>query len=202
MSESSSSDPEAGHPVSDIVDRLDELTGASRVTLEDAVAAFGERSFLPVMMIPALLVVTPLSGIPLFSSACGLTIAFIAAQMVAGRHHLWLPGFLMHRDVEGARAHDAIQKLKRMARWLDDHSRRRFRFFMTRVFRKWVQVMCFLCGAAMPFLEFVPFSSSILGAAVLFLSTALLARDGLFVIFGLITLCAAALAPLWALGVI
>jgi len=37
----------------------------------------------------------------------------------------------------------------------------------------------------MPFLEFVPFSSSLIGSAVALLAFGMLARDGLFVIFGL-----------------
>ena len=49
-------------------------------------AQFGESSFLPALMVPSLLVVSPLSGIPLFSSVCGLTIAF--SRMYLGAH--WL----------------------------------------------------------------------------------------------------------------
>ena len=37
----------------------------------------------------------------------------------------------------------------------------------------------------MPFLELVPFTSSLLGLAVTLLSLALLVRDGLLVLFGL-----------------
>lgn len=189
-------------PVGEIVDRIDALADAACVSLGDVIEAFGRRSFLPVMMVPALLVVSPLSGIPLFSSACGLSIAFIAAQMVWGRHQLWLPRFLMDRRIEGQKARMATRHLRRLAGWLDRHARSRLGPFMRRPFRKWVQVMCLICGAAMPILEIVPFSSSILGAAVLFLSTALMARDGLFVVFGIATMCTAVMAPLWALGVL
>ena len=192
----------AEHPVGEIVDRLDALAQEDRVTLADVIDAFGPRSFLPVMMVPALLVVSPLSGIPLFSSACGVTIAFIAGQMVLGRDSLWLPGPLLRRGVEGARARGAVQKLRRVAGWIDAHARNRLGPFMRAPMRKLVQVLCLLCGMAMPFLELVPFSSSILGATVLMMSTALLARDGLFVAVGLGTLSAAVLVPLWALGAI
>ncbi|SFQ37495.1 Uncharacterized conserved protein [Roseivivax halotolerans] len=201
MSEANTYEP-SEHPVGEIVDRLDELAGASSVSLADVIDAFGSRSFLPVMMVPALLVVSPLSGIPFFSSACGLTIAFIAAQMVISRDQLWLPDFLTKRQVEGARARQAVAKLRSVAGWLDKHAKNRIGPFVTAPARKWVQIMCMLCGAAMPFLEIVPFSSSILGAAVLFLSTALLARDGLFVIFGLATLSTAIIVPLIVFDVI
>jgi hypothetical protein len=55
------------------------------------------------------------------------------------------------------------------------------------------QTFCVLSGLMMPFLEFVPFSSSLVGAAVALLAFGMLARDGLFVMLGL----ALYLGPLW-----
>jgi hypothetical protein len=49
-------------------------------------------------------------------------------------------------------------------------------------------------------LEIVPFSSSILGAAVLCFSVSLLTRDGLFVVFGMAIMAAVALLPLFVLN--
>jgi hypothetical protein len=50
----------------------------------------------------------------------------------------------------------------------------------------------------MPFLEVVPFSSSILGFAVLLMATGLLARDGLFALLGLAVTLSGPLAALAA----
>ena len=60
---------------------------------------------MPPLMLPALLVVSPLSSIPLFSSACGLIIALISVQMVLHQHKLWLPPGARPTRVE----HDAAQ---------------------------------------------------------------------------------------------
>jgi len=43
----------------------------------------------------------------------------------------------------------------------------------------------------MPFLEIVPFSSSVLGAAVLLFATSLLIHDGLFALFGMAAMTSA-----------
>ncbi|HKK96628.1 MAG TPA: exopolysaccharide biosynthesis protein [Marivita sp.] len=186
--------------VNDIVDRLAELADQDRIIAGEIIDAFGTQSFLPLLMIPALLVVSPLSGIPLFSSVCGIAIAAISVQMVAGRQSMWLPQFLLRRSLEGQRARDAIEKLHGVAGWLDHHSRDRFHPLLRWPGRKLIHVFCLLCGSAMPFLEIVPFSSSVLGTAVLLFATALLLRDGLFALFGMVAMSSAAAILLTVAG--
>jgi hypothetical protein len=186
--------------VDQIVDQLEELTGQNRVSVREILEAFGNRSFLPVLMVPALLVVSPLSGIPLLPTICGLTIATVAAQMFAGRDHIWLPRFVMRRSLGGTNAQRAVRRLHGFARWLDEHARDRLRPLMRWPSRKVIQALCILCGAAMPFLELVPFSSSMLGAAVLLFGTALLIRDGLLALLGMILMAAAATVVLAVAG--
>jgi hypothetical protein len=184
--------------VQDIVARLESTSQGDHVTLGDAIEAFGRRSFLPLLMVPALLVVSPLSGIPFFSSLCGLTIALIAAQMLwPGQDSLWLPDRLMRQHVSGDRARRALTRLGSFARWLDAHARERFAVFVGhRPGRKAIEACCLFAGLAMPVLEIVPFSSSILGASVLLMATGLLTRDGLFAVLGLAVLMAAPALPL------
>jgi len=200
-------DPDSGRPnnrpVGRITDELDDVVRSGDPRLRDLVEGFGRSSFLPVMVVPALLVVSPLSGIPLFSSACGLTIAFVAAQMLwPGRDHLWLPGFLMDRTIDGDKARKAMPKIRKAASWLDRHATGHGWRLMRRPVRLLLETLCLLCGAAMPFLEVVPFSSSILGFAVLMFATALLTRDALFAGVGLLTVSAAVFVPLKVLGAI
>ncbi len=184
-------------PVEDIVATLDSTSQRDRVTLGDAVAAFGRKSFLPMLMAPALLVVSPLSGIPLFSSVCGLTIALISAQMLwPGQDYLWLPDRLTRQQVSGERARNALARMSRLARWLDSHAKARFSFLVTRrPGRRLLETCCFLAGVSMPLLEIVPFSSSLLGLSVLLMATGLLTRDGLFAVIGLGVLVSAPLIP-------
>lgn len=189
-------------PVGDIVDRLDAVVERDEIRLRDLFEEFGESSFLPALMVPSLLVVSPLSGIPLFSSVCGLTIAFISAQMLISRRHLWLPDMLMKMKIDGPKARKAVRKLRGGSSWIDRHSKNRLRIFTSAPARKWLQLLCLLCGLAMPFLEIVPFSSSLLGGAVTLLATAMLARDGLFALLGSTVIACAVLVPLNVFGVI
>lgn len=192
-------------PVEDIVARLGATAGGrAHVTLGDIIAAFGDRSFLPVMMVPALLVFSPLSGIPLLPTVCGLLIALIAAQMIwPGRNALWLPRRLTRLRLSGDRARRAVHWLGRAARWLDARARTRLGFLVTRApGRKLLETCCLVAGLSMPFLELVPFSSSVLALSVLLMSTGMLSRDGLFALSGLAVMSLAPVVPLLAVGAV
>lgn len=184
------------HHVRDVVEQLDALTDRDMVSVKDVVDAFGETAFVPVMMVPALLVVSPLSGIPFFSTICGLTITLIASQLLMRRKSLWLPPWLMRREVAGARLHKGTSRMRVVAAWIDRHTRDRLSGLVSRRGRPVIYVLCLLSGMSMPLLEVVPFSSSLLGMTVLCLASAILAADGLFVAFALVFIGLAALVPL------
>jgi hypothetical protein len=188
------------HSVRDIVARLEELSDRDQVPLRDLIESCGTASFVPALMVPALLVVTPLSGIPLISSICGISIALISAQMLWKRDHLWLPDFVMTRQVPGEKLRGAFQRMQSIAGFLDRHTRDdRFHQLVGRGGRVVPQALCVIAGGLMPVLEVVPFSSSILGAAVLCFSVAFLTRDGLFVVFGMAIMAVVAVIPVFLL---
>lgn len=196
--ESASSDDR--HSVRDIVSRLEEISDQDQVPLRDLVESCGTASFVPALMVPALLVVTPLSGIPLISSICGIAIALISAQMLWKRDHLWLPDFVLTRQVSGRKLRGAFQRMQSIAGFLDRHTRDdRFHQLVGRGGRLVPQALCVIAGGLMPVLEVVPFSSSILGTAVLCFSVAMLTRDGLFVVFGMAIMAVLTVVPFFVL---
>ncbi|MGZ9811460.1 exopolysaccharide biosynthesis protein [Pseudoroseicyclus sp. H15] len=180
---SEGSDPRS---VGDILDRMESSATGETTALREVVEALGDASYVPVLFAAALAVVTPLSGIPLFSSLCGILIVLVSAQMLLNRDHLWLPEKLMKREVSSERLKSAVDFMRKPAGFLDRISKPRLKIFVVPPFAWITQAACLLCGAVMPALEFVPFSSSIMGAAVAFFSMGLLVRDGLF---SLIALC-------------
>ncbi|MDJ1007342.1 MAG: exopolysaccharide biosynthesis protein [Paracoccaceae bacterium] len=176
--------------------RLIDLAGQDRVSVADILEGFGEASFVPLLVVPALIVVTPLSGIPFLPTILGATIALVALQMAARRRHLWLPGFLKRRTISGARLAQAVSRASPMARWIDRHSRNRLHFLVAEPVATFARLACASCGMAMPFLELVPFSSSILASAVLLFSVGFLAADGLYVLLAAGVMCLAASIPI------
>lgn len=171
--------------IEELMDRLDALSGREVVTVRDLVSGFGSASFVPVMLVSALVVVSPLSGIPFLPSVAGMLIGIAGLQTALGRRHLWLPGAIMRRGIEGARLHRALCRVRGPVHWVDRVTRDRFRVLVAPPADRLICLVAALCGFTMPFLELFPFSSSFLGLAVALLSTAYLTRDGLFVILGL-----------------
>lgn len=145
-----------------------------------------DTSAQPVMLLlPALVLVTPLSGIPGLSSLGGLTIALVAFQILAGRRSIWLPQVVLRRTFSADRLSRGLDRVERFARLIDKNTAPRMRWFFDFPGRQLSQITCVLCGLAMPFLELVPFSATTLAAAVVILAVGLLVRDGLFAAIGL-----------------
>lgn len=177
--------PQSGSSLTAIVDSIADISREGSVSLDRVVGAFERTGFATLLFVPAAAVVTPLSGIPLFSSFCGLTICLIAVQWLMHRNRVWLPAWLGRRSLEGKKVRAAMKKLRPAARWLDRHSRKRISFLFHRPLRILLPLACLLFGAAMPLLEFVPFSSSLLGAAICLIAFSLMTRDGLYALTAL-----------------
>lgn len=156
-----------------------------KITLQEMIAALGSASFAPILLLPALVVVTPLSGIPLLSSICGIGIALIAGQMLVGRRHLWLPHWIRARSIKSARLIRALHMLDRPARWIDRITSERLSLLVHAPFRQGLLILCMACGLSMPMLELVPMSSSILAGAVVLMSLAIIVEDGVLAAIGL-----------------
>ncbi|MGV3693282.1 MAG: exopolysaccharide biosynthesis protein [Paracoccus marcusii] len=170
--------------ITDLVGRVRKGAEGDKVSVGQVAEALGQDSLPPNLMIPAFAVASPLSGVPLFSSICGLLIALVSAQMLIGRDHVWLPGFLMRRQVSGDRLRKALDWMEKPARFLDRVSHERLTPLVRRPMRWIVQGICLCCGLVMPLLEFIPFTSSLMGVVVSLLAFGLLARDGVFVLLG------------------
>ena len=106
--------------LSDLVKHLGNLgEEQDQVSVHDIRQALGERSFGPFLAIPALIEITPIGGIPGLPTLIALGIALVAAQILFGRDHLWLPDVLERRTLDGDRVKKGMEWLKRPAGWID-----------------------------------------------------------------------------------
>lgn len=186
-----SDEPPAKGAVGDILDALRSAAGGPTVTVADLQAAMDARAQPVLLLLPALILVSPLSGIPGLSSLGGLTIALLSLQMLVHRPTLWLPGVIRRRSLPGPRVVRALDRLDRPARFIDRHAVPRAGWFVVFPGRHIALAICALCGLAMPFLELVPFSATTLAAVVTILAAALLVRDGVTVALGIAVFCLA-----------
>ncbi len=168
--------------MTETLDRAEARASDDHVSVSELLAAVGDSSFAPVLLLPALVIVSPLSGIPILPSICGLVIFFVAVQMIFQRKHVWLPGFVLRQSVKSELLKRNLERIRPAAAWFDRRTKRRLSFLLYQPFVLIPQALCVFSGLAIPFLELVPFSSSFLGGAVSLIALAMLTYDGIFVI--------------------
>lgn len=158
-----------------------------RVTLDDLHKEVGRRSFGPLMLLAGLVTLAPLVGdIPGVPTTIGLVVMIVAGQMVIGRTQFWLPQFLLNRSVSTAKLRKALSWLERPARFVDRLIRPRLVALTDGAASRVIAGLCLVVGAAMPVMDFVPFTANIAGAALAAFGLSIIARDGLLAIGALI----------------
>lgn len=178
---------ENSNHLSGLLDSLDDMVEGKSITLGDIVSAMGERSFATVLLVPALVMVSPLSGIPGSPTVAATLFLLISIQMLIGRDALWLPGFLARVSIPADRFCTALSWLRRPARLVDPVIRRRLTFLADRPASHMAVLCCVAVALTMPPMELLPFAASFASGAVALFATGLMARDGVFVILGYIT---------------
>ncbi|SPF79714.1 exopolysaccharide biosynthesis protein [Pseudoprimorskyibacter insulae] len=175
----------APESLEDLLDAMEPEVGDAAVSVRDILERIGDRSFSPAILIPALLLVSPLSGIPGTPTLGAFIIILIALQGAAGRKHLWLPRFLMRRSVSSVRMLRAVDFLERPAKWVDGYTEgRRLIFLTVGPLRILALLMIAVVAATWPFLELLPMVTSIGAGCVSLIAFGLMTRDGVFVLAG------------------
>lgn len=172
-------------PIQDLLDTVRGAVDGPSISFGDILRAMDARSQPVLLLLPALILVSPLSGIPGLSSLGGLTIALVAGQILLGRPAIWLPGFLLQRQLPTARLIWALSKLERAAAFIDRKTSTRAEWVFGFPGRHLALLICMACGLIMPFFELVPFSATTLAIVVSILASALVIRDGVLAAMGL-----------------
>ena len=172
--------------VEEVLGQLDDLTTKSgKVCISDVLDDFGGRSFGPFIMLPALLELTPVGGIPGVPTFLAALIALVAVQLLIGKEHIWMPGFLQDRAVESKKLHKGIAKLRGVAHWLDEHSHGRLKSMTQGVWVNIAAIVVILLCMTVPPLEVLPFASSGPMLAIAAIGLALTVRDGVVMLIAL-----------------
>ncbi|WP_435419222.1 exopolysaccharide biosynthesis protein [Parerythrobacter aurantius] len=172
--------------VADTLDCLDELAAQSeRVSVGSIMDAFGTRSYGPMIMMPALLELTPVGAIPGVPTFLAVTIMVVAAQKMIGRPRPWLPGVLGNRTVSADKLGKASVKLRPLADRMDRVFTRRLKFMTRAPFAQIAAGMVIILCLTVPLLEVLPFASSVPMITIAAFGLAVLVRDGVAMIAAL-----------------
>jgi hypothetical protein len=154
------------------------------VTLAEVFGDLGDRSFPTMILIPALVLVSPLSAIPGMTGTLGLTIALLLGQRLFGRRALWVPSRLGRLRIPSRKLETGVLWLRRPAAMLDRLLAPRLTTFADGTLKRLPMSVVTLSACCLPLLEFLPMSGTTMGAAITLYAAGLLARDGRFVLLG------------------
>lgn len=186
------------HDASNLEELLAQLdravdTDHRKITVAEILIAVGARSFAPTLILVGALITSPLSGIPGFPTAGAILVFLVSIQMMLGRDHFWLPSWLLQRTVPRKSVKTAIQWLQRPARVIDHFIRPRLTALVRGPAETIIALLSLMIASSMPFLELIPFSSSLAGIILLAFGLALVSFDGLLALIAY----AATGAALW-----
>lgn len=170
----------------EIADRILRAGHEDKIKVRDVVDALGTRSHFMLILVFAGAAATPISGIPGVSMACGLLIALIAAERLALGRDVRLPKVLDKQALDKDKVASVIDKLRPGLDFIDRHTHRRFEALFKAPLSYLPMLVCLISGLTMPFLEFIPFSASIVASGVVFISIAFVTRDGLIALLAAI----------------
>jgi hypothetical protein len=153
----------------------------------------GDRTYGPALLLPALIEISPIGGMPGVPTFLAGLIILFSVQILMGQRHLWLPGFVQRRRISHDRLMQASRALRPVARRLDNWFHGRLEWFTQSGWDRVVALICILFALTVPPLEFIPFASTIPMGAIALFGLSLLLRDGALVLAGL-TLAIAGIA--------
>ncbi len=170
-----------------VIDGVVELgDDQSKVSVGDIQRKIGQRSFGPFLFVPAIIEISPVGGIPGVPTMLALIVALFALQMLFGRDHFWIPGFLAHRSVSGKKLEKGLNKIRPAVRWLDKISRSRLPWATSSSFLRVIAVLCVVLATSVPPLELLPFASTAPFSAICLFGLGITTRDGAAIVLGLI----------------
>lgn len=173
----------ATQSVGEILDRLIDVGDRNdRASIGKVLEAFGARTYGPVLLVPALIGISPVGAIPGVPTLLAATLLLIALQLVLGKKRLWLPGILENRTVDGEKLANAAEDLQGAGKWMDKlfHGRLE-RFTGPTAARIAAGVVAVLCLTVPP-LELLPYAVIVPMAVIAAFGIALTVRDGLLML--------------------
>ena len=137
-----------------------------RVQIGEITAALGRAGLGGAILVPALIPLSPATVVFGVATVCGVTIAPVALQIMCDARKLWLPGPACRIGVSRSALLWLERTLGPAFAWLEGRTRPRWTWLMRPPAGHVPGAVSFGVGAAMPFLELVPLSSTTGGAAV------------------------------------
>ena len=167
-----------------LLDGMEHAAQGKDVSVHDVLHEFGDRSITPFILLVALLLVSPLSGIPGTPTIAAIIIIILSVQALSGSQKLWLPAFIHRQHIPARYLCSAVRWMRKPCAFIDSHSHKRLEIFTYGPMRWFTLALCMVIPLGWPALEVLPLVSSVGAATVALLAFGLFTRDGLYVLLG------------------
>jgi hypothetical protein len=151
-----------------------------QVSVADVMSTLGARSFGPLLLVPGLIGVSPIGAIPGLPAVMALIVLIVAAQILIGMDHAWLPAALLRRSMEGKRLRQVCNAVAPYARFVDRLLRPRFDPLTRGPFLRIIAALVLIVALVTPVIELVPLAGIVPNAAIVAFGLALTAHDGIW----------------------
>lgn len=169
---------------SDLLKDVSRSNAHGQISVGDFVELMGDRSFALAILIFSLPNSLPIPGIPGLSTITGVPIIFIALQVVAGRHSIWLPKRIAGKHFHRQKMNKAIRKTLPAVMWLEKFLHPRLSIFCRqaadRTIGVIIVVMALILALPLPGGNFPP------GLSISLMAMATLEDDGAFAVFSVL----------------
>lgn len=155
-----------------------------QIEFKTLIQAVGARSYGPFLLLIGLILASPLSGVPGLATLVGITLLISSFQVLLGRGDIWLPGWLLGRTISSEHVVRSMRWVERPAQMVDWWLRPRLTVLVTNGGAVLIALVCMVLALVMPLMEFVPFSVTAIGLALILFGLGLVAADGLLVLLG------------------
>ncbi len=173
--------------LSAVFDQFEEKTeDADEVEVGDLLDAIGTRAFGPLLLLPAIVLMTPAGGIPGVPTAMAILVGLVALQKLLGLDHPWMPGFLEKRSLDREKVTRSISKIRPVISKIDRVVKRRLSVLVDGPMRFVIAAIVLAVAIAIPPLELLPFATLVPGVAIFLFALAMIAKDGVVAILAFV----------------
>lgn len=170
--------------LNELLDRVEERAPGG-ISIDTVQSLAGRGAFGPLILLPGLLAVSPLTGIPTVPTILGIIVAILSFQLMIGRDEIWLPERVRRARLNEERTRKALSFLRPIARQVDKVIKPRLSFATHAGMQRAAALICFLVAITMPPLEILPFLATTAGIVLTIFGLAITIRDGVLMIVGL-----------------
>jgi hypothetical protein len=181
--EGHSADPLNGRKISDILNTLSQNFSSQTVTIGELRDALSGRIYGVFLLVLALPNLVPLP-VPGLSAITGLPLLLLTFQLMLTRKTPWLPQAILARTIRTQLLRQAIARVLPYLYRLERFILPRWMWLVKPPLDRGIALLC--VGLALVIMLPVPFGNALPALAISLFSIAILQRDGMFVILGLL----------------